>query len=133
MNVLLIGGGGREHALAWKIAQSSLLDSLFVAPGNPGTLRHGRFAEIDPADHKALRSFILEKKIRIVVVGPEGPLVDGLHDRIAEDPKLADVTGIGPKAEGARLEGGKDFPKGVMIRLNTTRSSSDSPAFCKCK
>ena len=118
MNVLLIGSGGREHALAWKIAQSSLLDSLFVAPGNPGTLRHGRSAEIDPADHKALRSFILEKKIRIVVVGPEGPLVDGLHDRIAEDPKLADVTVIGPKAEGARLEGSKDFAKEFMFRHN---------------
>jgi len=118
MNVLLIGSGGREHALAWKIAQSSLLDSLYVAPGNPGTLRHGRSAEIDPADHKALRSFILEKKIRIVVVGPEGPLVDGLHDRIAQDPKLADVTVIGPKAEGARLEGSKDFAKEFMFRHN---------------
>ncbi|MBK9146766.1 MAG: phosphoribosylamine--glycine ligase [Flavobacteriales bacterium] len=118
MNVLLIGGGGREHALAWKIAQSSLLDALFVAPGNPGTLRHGRSAEIDPADHKALRNFILEKNIRIVVVGPEGPLVDGLHNRIAEDPKLAGVTVIGPKAEGARLEGSKDFAKEFMFRHN---------------
>ncbi|MBK8225872.1 MAG: phosphoribosylamine--glycine ligase [Flavobacteriales bacterium] len=118
MNVLLIGSGGREHALAWKIAQSSLLDALYVAPGNPGTLRHGRSADIDPADHKALRNFILEKNIRIVVVGPEGPLVDGLHDRIAEDPKLAGVTVIGPKAEGARLEGSKDFAKEFMFRHN---------------
>jgi phosphoribosylamine--glycine ligase len=97
MNVLLIGSGGREHAMAWKIAQSSLLDALWVAPGNPGTVRHGRNAEVDINDHKALRKFLLEKDIRIVVVGPEGPLVDGLHDRIADDPQLAGkVTVIGP-------------------------------------
>ena len=118
MNVLLIGGGGREHALAWKIAQSSLLDALYVAPGNPGTLRHGRTAGIDPNDHKALRAFLLEKKIRIVVVGPEGPLVEGFHDRIAADPKLEGITVIGPKAEGARLEGSKDFAKEFMFRHN---------------
>jgi phosphoribosylamine--glycine ligase len=116
MNVLLIGSGGREHALAWKIAQSSLLDSLYVAPGNPGTLRHGRSADVDVSDHKALRAFLLEKRIRIVVVGPEGPLVDGLHDRIAEDPKLEGVTVIGPRAAGARLEGSKDFAKEFMFR-----------------
>lgn len=116
MNVLLIGSGAREHALAWKIANSSLLDALYVAPGNPGTLRHGRAAEVDIADHKALRAFLLEKRIRIVVVGPEGPLVEGLHDRIAADPKLQDVTVIGPKAEGARLEGSKDFAKEFMFR-----------------
>ena len=116
MNVLLIGSGGREHALAWKIAQSSLLDALYVAPGNPGTLRHGRTADVDVSDHKALRAFLLEKRIRIVVVGPEGPLVDGLHDRIAEDPKLEGITVIGPRAAGARLEGSKDFAKEFMFR-----------------
>jgi phosphoribosylamine--glycine ligase len=118
MNVLLIGGGGREHAMAWKIAQSSLLDELHVAPGNPGTVRHGRNADVDIKDHKALRKFLLEKRIRIVVVGPEGPLVDGLHDRIAADPELKDVTVIGPKADGARLEGSKDFAKEFMFRHN---------------
>ncbi len=118
MNVLLIGGGGREHALAWKIAQSSLLDELHVAPGNPGTIRHGRNADVDIKDHKALRKFLLEKRIRIVVVGPEGPLVDGLHDRIAADPELKEVTVIGPKADGARLEGSKDFAKEFMFRHN---------------
>lgn len=118
MNVLLIGGGGREHAMAWKMAQSSLLDALYVAPGNPGTLRHGRPAGIDPSDHKALRAFLLDKKIRIVVVGPEGPLVDGLHDRIAEDPKLEGITVIGPRTAGARLEGSKDFAKEFMFRHN---------------
>ncbi|MFN3874374.1 MAG: phosphoribosylamine--glycine ligase [Flavobacteriales bacterium] len=118
MNVLLIGSGGREHAMAWKIAQSSLLDALYLAPGNPGTLRHGRPAGIDPMDHKALRAFLLEKRIRIVVVGPEAPLVEGLHDRIADDPELEGVTVIGPRAEGARLEGSKDFAKEFMFRHN---------------
>lgn len=118
MNVLLIGGGGREHALAWKIAQSSLLDELHVAPGNPGTVRHGRNADIDIDNHKALRKFLLEKRIRIVVVGPEAPLVEGLHDRIAADPELKDICVIGPRAEGARLEGSKDFAKEFMFRHN---------------
>ncbi|MBK9176373.1 MAG: phosphoribosylamine--glycine ligase [Flavobacteriales bacterium] len=118
MNVLLIGSGGREHALAWKIAQSSLLDTLFVAPGNPGTIRHGRNAEVDLRDAKAMRRFLLENRIRIVVVGPESPLVGGVHDRLAADPQLQDVTVIGPKAEGARLEGSKDFAKEFMFRHN---------------
>lgn len=118
MNVLLIGGGGREHALAWKIAQSSLLDELYVSPGNPGTVRHGRNVDLDLGNQKALRKFLLDKRIRIVVVGPEGPLVAGLHDRIAADPELKDVCVIGPKAEGARLEGSKDFAKEFMFRHN---------------
>jgi phosphoribosylamine--glycine ligase len=105
--------------MAWKIAQSSLLDALWVAPGNPGTVRHGRNAEVDINDHKALRKFLLEKDIRIVVVGPEGPLVDGLHDRIADDPQLAGkVTVIGPRKEAAQLEGSKDFAKEFMFRHN---------------
>ncbi|MBL7963872.1 MAG: phosphoribosylamine--glycine ligase [Flavobacteriales bacterium] len=119
MNVLLIGGGGREHALAWKLAQSSLLDELYVAPGNPGTLRHGRAVDLDLNDHKSLRKFILEKQIRIVVVGPEGPLVDGFHDRIADDAELAGkVTVIGPRKQAARLEGSKEFAKEFMYRHN---------------
>ncbi|MBL0129511.1 MAG: phosphoribosylamine--glycine ligase [Flavobacteriales bacterium] len=118
MNVLLIGSGGREHAMAWKIAQSSLLDELYVTPGNPGTVRHGRNVDLDLKDEKALRKFLLDKRIRIVVVGPEAPLVDGLHDRIAADPKLKEVTVIGPTASGARLEGSKDFAKEFMFRHN---------------
>lgn len=118
MNVLLIGGGGREHAMAWKIAQSSLLDELYVSPGNPGTLRHGRNVPLDLNDHARLRDFLLEKRIRIVVVGPETPLVDGLHDRIAADPALAGVTVIGPRKEAAQLEGSKDFAKRFMFRHN---------------
>lgn len=118
MNVLLIGGGGREHALAWKIAQSSLLDELHIAPGNPGTVRHGRNVALDPKDHASLRAFLLDKRIRIVVVGPEAPLADGLHDRIADDPELSGVTVIGPRKEGARLESSKDFAKAFMLRHN---------------
>lgn len=118
MNVLLIGSGGREHALAWKLAQSTLLDALYIAPGNPGMARHGRLVDLDLHDSKALRRFLLDHRISIVVVGPEGPLVDGLHDRIAEDPKLAGVTVIGPRAAAARLEGSKDFAKEFMFRHN---------------
>jgi phosphoribosylamine--glycine ligase len=119
MNVLLIGSGGREHAMAWKLAQSSLLDELYMCPGNPGSARHGRAVDLDINDHKKLRAFLLEKNIRVVVVGPEGPLVEGLHDRIADDPQLSGkVTVIGPRKEGARLEGSKDFAKEFMFRHN---------------
>lgn len=119
MNVLLIGGGGREHALAWKLAQSSMLDELYVTPGNPGTMRHGRNVPLDLDDLRALRQLIIDKRIRMVVVGPEAPLAGGLHDRIAADPQLKDlVTVIGPVAAGARLEGSKEFAKEFMIRHN---------------
>lgn len=118
MNVLLIGSGGREHALAWKLAQSSLLDALYIAPGNPGMARHGRLVDLDLRDSKALRRFLLDNRITYVVVGPEGPLVEGLHDRIADDAQLAGVTVIGPRAAGARLEGSKDFAKEFMFRHN---------------
>ncbi len=105
--------------MAWKLAQSTLLDELYITPGNPGTIRHGRNVKLDLTDQKALRSFLLEKRIRMVVVGPETPLVEGLHDRIAEDPKLAGkVTVIGPRAQGARLEGSKEFAKEFMLRHN---------------
>lgn len=104
--------------MAWKLAQSSLLDELYVCPGNPGTVRHGRNVALDLNDQKALRLFLLDKKIRVVVVGPEAPLVDGLHDRIAADPKLAGITVIGPTQAGARLEGSKEFAKEFMLRHN---------------
>lgn len=118
MNVLLIGSGGREHALAWKLTQSSLLDELYVAPGNPGSVRHGRPVDIDINDHRKLSEFLLAKRIAFVVVGPEGPLVDGLHDRIAADPALKEVTVIGPRKQAAQLEGSKDFAKEFMFRHN---------------
>lgn len=119
MNVLLIGGGGREHALAWKIAQSSLLDALYITPGNPGMTRHGRCVELDLRDQRALRKFIQQHHIEMVVVGPEAPLVEGLHDRIADDPLLASsVTVIGPRRQAAMLEGSKRFAKEFMLRHN---------------
>lgn len=105
--------------MAWKLAQSSLLDELYVAPGNPGTVRHGRNVTLDLNDQKALRKFLLEKNIRMVVVGPEALLVEGLHDRIAADPALTGkVTVIGPTQAGAQLEGSKDFAKEFMFRHN---------------
>jgi phosphoribosylamine---glycine ligase len=119
MNVLLIGSGGREHAMAWKMAQSSLLDKLYITPGNPGTALHGTNVKLDLTDRKKVREFLLQNEVELVVVGPEAPLVDGLHDRIAEDPKLSErVTVIGPKSEGARLEGSKEFAKEFMLRHN---------------
>ena len=117
MNVLLIGSGGREHAIAWKIAQSSLLDTLYITPGNPGTLRHAKPVDLDLKDHEALKSFILDNDIAILVVGPEAPLADGLHDRIARDPDLQKaVTVIGPTKKGAQLESSKEFAKEFMKR-----------------
>ncbi len=96
-----------------------MLDELYVTPGNPGTVRHGRNVKLDLKDQRAVRQLIIDKRIRMVVVGPEGPLVDGLHDRIAADPQLKGlVTVIGPKAAGARLEGSKEFAKEFMFRHN---------------
>ncbi|MEQ8739431.1 MAG: phosphoribosylamine--glycine ligase family protein, partial [Hoeflea sp.] len=83
MNVLLIGSGGREHALAWKIAQSPMLGSLFAAPGNPGIAKHAELVAVDPADHQAVIALCRDKAIDLVVVGPEAPLVDGLADTLA--------------------------------------------------
>lgn len=117
MNVLLIGSGGREHAMAWKLAQSSLLDELYIAPGNPGTVRHGHNVELDMDDPDAVRELILRERIEMVVIGPEAPLVGGLPDRIHADPALRDkVTVIGPGKLGARLEGSKEFAKEFMVR-----------------
>lgn len=117
MNVLLIGSGGREHALSWKIAQSSLLDTLYISPGNPGTERHARSVDLDLKDHEQIKAFIQDNKIEIIVVGPEAPLADGFHDRIARDPDLQKaVTVIGPTKRGAMLESSKEFAKAFMKR-----------------
>lgn len=116
MNVLVIGSGGREHALCWKLAKSSLLENLYATPGNPGTAQHAENVLLNFDDHKKLKAFLLEKQIRIVMVGPEAPLVDGLHDRIANDEDLQNVVVIGPRAKGAQLEGSKEFAKNFMKR-----------------
>jgi phosphoribosylamine--glycine ligase len=116
MKVLLLGSGGREHALAWKIAQSSQLDQLFIAPGNAGTQNHGTNVALNPTDFGAVKKFVLENLITMVVVGPEGPLVNGIYDFFVNDPELNLIPVIGPSKEGAKLEGSKDFAKQFMQR-----------------
>ncbi len=118
MNILVIGSGGREHALCWKIAQSSLLSNLYATPGNPGTAQTATNVEVDISDFAALKSFLLDKKIEMVVVGPEIPLVEGIHDNIANDSATAKINVIGPKKAGALLEGSKDFSKEFMLKHN---------------
>jgi phosphoribosylamine---glycine ligase len=116
MNVLILGSGGREHALAWKIAQSPLLTKLFIAPGNAGTLQHGVNAKIAPDDFDAVATFALENQIGLVVVGPEAPLVNGIYDHLSQNPDLKHISIIGPSKAGALLEGSKDFAKAFMQR-----------------
>lgn len=115
-NVLIIGSGGRENALAWKIAQSKLCQKLFIAPGNAGTSFFGENVEISTSDFTAIRDLILTKKISIVIVGPEDPLVNGLHDFLSNEVKNNNFIVVGPKKCGAILEGSKEFAKEFMLR-----------------
>jgi len=112
--VLLIGNGGREHALAWKIAQSKWLHKLYIAPGNPGTATLGENVAVAVNDFEALKKVVLEKQITMVVVGPEEPLVNGIADFFAADAELKNIPVIGPCKRGAQLEGSKDFSKQFM-------------------
>jgi phosphoribosylamine--glycine ligase len=116
MNVLILGSGGREHALAWKISQSSQLDKLFVAPGNAGTSSVAENVAISPTDFKAIKKFVVDQNIHLVVVGPEDPLVKGIHDFFLEDEVLRKIPVIGPQKMAAQLEGSKDFAKAFMQR-----------------
>lgn len=116
MRVLLLGSGGREHALAWKISQSSILDQLFIAPGNAGTRQFGKNIPLSPIDFIAVKNFVLENNIDMVVVGPEEPLVLGIYDFFIADPELYKIPVIGPSKYGAQLEGSKDFAKAFMNR-----------------
>ncbi|MDZ4822204.1 MAG: phosphoribosylamine--glycine ligase [Flavobacteriales bacterium] len=118
MNVLVLGSGGREHAIAWKLAQSSQLTGLYIAPGNAGTSQVGINADIKPDDFKAVKKFVLEKNIELVVVGPEQPLVNGIADFFAADKELKKVAVIGPNKKGAQLEGSKHFAKQFMQKYN---------------
>lgn len=118
LNVLLLGGGGREHAFAWKMAQSKRLGKLFIAPGNAGTASVGTNVDLNPTNFGSLKQFILLNSINLVVVGPEEPLVKGVWNFIHEDPDIHHVPVIGPSMEGARLEGSKDFAKAFMLRHN---------------
>ena len=115
-NVLIIGSGGRENALAWKISQSKFCKKLFIAPGNPGTSHLGENVQISISDFIAIKDLILFNKISIVIVGPEDPLVNGLHDFLKEEVKNKNFIVIGPKKRGATLEGSKKFAKEFMIR-----------------
>lgn len=118
MNILLIGSGGREHAIAWKLKQSSILDKLYIAPGNAGTKNIGINVDIKINDFETLGKFALEKNINMLIVGPEEPLVKGIHDYFKSDESLKHINVIGPAKHGALLEGSKDFAKQFMIRHN---------------
>ena len=118
MNVLVLGSGGREHAIGWKIAQSSQLEHLYIAPGNAGTSSVGKNIDLSVDDFEGIAKFCLENTINVLVVGPEGPLVNGIHDYFAAREDLNSVTVIGPKKEAAQLEGSKDFSKEFMKRHN---------------
>ena len=114
--ILLLGSGGREHALAWKIAQSPKVEKLYIAPGNAGTALAGENVAMKADDFEGIRSFVLANAITMVVVGPEDPLVKGIYDYFKADTELASIPVIGPSKEGAVLEGSKDFAKGFMQR-----------------
>ena len=118
MRILLLGAGGREHALAWKIAQSKKCEKLFIAPGNAGTSQLGTNVDINANDFEALKNFTLDNHIDMVVVGPEAPLVNGIYDNFKHDTRTASIPVIGPSKQGAVLEGSKDFAKGFMERHN---------------
>jgi len=118
MNILLLGSGGREHALAWKISQSSKIEKLFIAPGNGGTAQVGINVPIAATDFETLKKFVLANAIQMVVVGPEDPLVKGVFDFFKNDPELKNIPVIGPSKMGAQLEGSKDFAKAFMMRHN---------------
>ena len=114
MNILLLGGGGREHALAWKLAQSPSLKTLYAAPGNPGIARHATLVDLDAADHRAVVDFCIRHSIGLVVIGPEAPLVDGLADNL----RIMGVPVFGPNKKPAQLEGSKGFTKDLCKRAN---------------
>ena len=116
MNILLLGSGGREHALAWKIAQSTKVSKLFIAPGNPGTAAVGQNVDINANDFDALKRFALDNDVQMVVVGPEDPLVNGIYDDFKNDARTTHIPVFGPSRRGATLEGSKDFAKAFMAR-----------------
>lgn len=126
MNILLLGSGGRESAFAWKMSQSEKCDKLIIAPGNGGTAAYGKNVNINPNDFEAVKKLVLAENINLVVVGPEEPLVNGIHDFFVADEQLAKIPVIGPKKEGAILEGSKDFSKEFMARHGIPTPGSKS-------
>ena len=118
MKILLLGSGGREHAIAWKIAQSPKVEKLYIAPGNAGTTNCGENINVSVSDFEGIKKAALEKGVDMVVVGPEAPLVDGIYDFFKNDAQLKSIPVIGPSKEGAQMEGSKDFSKQFMMRHN---------------
>ncbi|MCB2194303.1 MAG: phosphoribosylamine--glycine ligase [Bacteroidetes bacterium] len=118
MNILLLGSGGREHALAWKISQSKKVKKLYIAPGNAGTMQVGENVDLKLSNFESIKQFVLKMEINMVVVGPEQPLVDGFSDFFNDDEQLKQVSVIGPVKAGAILEGSKDFAKDFMQRYS---------------
>ena len=116
MKLLLLGSGGREHALAWKISQSAKVEKLYIAPGNAGTSEVGENVSLAATDFEGIKAFVLANAIDMVVVGPEDPLVRGIYDYFRDDDQLRGVPVIGPSKAGATLEGSKDFAKAFMMR-----------------
>ena len=126
MNVLVVGSGGREHTLSWKIAQSSMCEKLFIAPGNAGTATLGQNVPISVDDFESLKTLVLENDISMVVVGPEDPLVKGIYDFFKDDDSLKEVTVIGPSKKGAKLEGSKEFSKKFMQKYDVPTAAYQS-------
>ena len=126
MTILLLGSGGREHAFAWKMIQSPLCDTLFVAPGNAGTAAIANNININPTEFPAIKDFVLKEKVEMVVVGPEDPLVKGIYDFFLNDTSLKDIPVIGPSTIGAQLEGSKEFAKEFLFRHNIPTAAYDS-------
>jgi phosphoribosylamine--glycine ligase len=116
MNVLLLGSGGREHAMAWRIRKSSYLNNLYIAPGNAGTALLGTNVSFEVTDFEAMKQFSLDNDIDMIVVGPEDPLVQGVYDFFRDDEDICHIAVIGPSKKGAQLEGSKDFAKEFMVR-----------------
>ncbi len=126
MTILLLGSGGREHALAWKMLQSSKCESLFVAPGNAGTAQIATNVDVDILDFQSIKTFVLNNNVNMVVVGPEDPLVHGIFDFFKNDAQLQAIPVIGPSKTGAQLEGSKEFAKQFLVKNNIPTAAYDS-------
>lgn len=140
MNILILGSGGREHALTWKLAQSKKVTRIFIGPGNAGTSAIGTNLKVDPLNFEEVKKAVLENNISIVIVGPEAPLVAGIHDFFLADKTLRNIPVIGPDKSAARLEGSKDFAKAFLIRHKIPTAAyksfdssdlNDAPAFLR--
>ncbi|CAM3563680.1 phosphoribosylamine--glycine ligase [Flavobacterium gelidilacus] len=126
MNILLLGSGGREHALAWKMLQSDKCQNLYVAPGNAGTSQIATNIDLDPNDFEAVKKIVLQNKINMVVVGPEDPLVNGIYDFFQNDSEINQIPVIGPSKIGAQLEGSKEFAKEFLVKNNIPTAKYES-------